>query len=72
MKRTSNRSRVSGEGGCDVPIKRVVAVAKQDAELIADRVGSDASMLSAAEVSVVYSLLRVAAPKTARVAELGT
>jgi len=72
VKRTSNRSRVSGEGGSDVPIKRVVAVAKQDAELIADRVGSDASMLSAAEVSVVYSLLRVAAPKTARVAELGT
>ena len=55
-----------------VPIKRLVEVATADADLIADRVGSEISMLSPAEISVVYSLVRVAAPAGARIAELGS
>lgn len=56
----------------DIPLERIVAVAQQDADLIADRVGGDISMLSAAEVSVLYTLVRAAAPQDARIAELGT
>jgi hypothetical protein len=66
------RARGGSRDGRLVPVDHIVSVAQHDADLIADRVGSEISMLSAAEISVMYTLLRVVAPPDGRVAELGT
>lgn len=58
--------------GWSVSADRLVAVAQGDADLVADRVGADLSMLSPAEVAVLYTLARTVAPADARIAELGT
>jgi hypothetical protein len=53
-------------------IRRLVRVAKADADLMGAILDQGDSMLSPAESVALYQLLRVVAPPDARVAELGT
>jgi predicted O-methyltransferase YrrM len=53
-------------------IRRVVRVAKEDADLVGAIVEEHGSMLSPAERAALYQLIRMVAPNDARVAELGT
>lgn len=53
-------------------MRRVVRVAKQDADLVNAILDEHDSMLSPAERAALYQLIRMVAPSDARVAELGT
>jgi hypothetical protein len=53
-------------------MKRLVRVAKEDADLVGTILGEHDSMLSPAERAALYQLIRMMAPSDARIAELGT
>ena len=53
-------------------IRRLVRVAKEDADLVGAILDEHDSMLSPAELAAMYQLIRMTAPTDARVAELGT
>jgi len=53
-------------------MRRLVRVAKEDADLVSAILGEHESMLSPAERSALYQLIRMLAPADARIAELGT
>jgi hypothetical protein len=52
-------------------LRRLVRVAKEDADLVAGLIEPGASMLSRAECAALYQLVRLVAPEDARIAELG-
>jgi hypothetical protein len=53
-------------------MRRLVRVAKEDADLVSAILGEHESMLSPAERAALYQLIRMLAPADARIAELGT
>jgi hypothetical protein len=53
-------------------MRRLVRVAKEDADLVGAILGDHESMLSPAERAALYQLIRMVAPTDARIAELGT
>ena len=53
-------------------MKRLVRVAKEDADLVGAILGKHESMLSPAERAALFQLIRMLAPADARIAELGT
>ena len=53
-------------------MRRLVRVAKEDADLVSAILGEHESMLSSAERAALYQLIRMLAPTDARIAELGT
>jgi predicted O-methyltransferase YrrM len=53
-------------------IRRLVRVAKEDADMMGAFLDQHASMLSPAERAALYQLVRMVAPSDARIAELGT
>ena len=53
-------------------MRRLVRVAKEDADLVSAILGEHESMLSPAERAALFQLIRMLAPADARIAELGT